>query len=568
MKQRSIERPPADIAGYDPTRHTGGYDWDGIAAARAVDFFPDMLTHPDDSPTCKAGSPFVLQPWQQDYIATLFGWRNKEGGRRYRESLAGLPRKNGKSTLASGIMLYSMVAEGRTGAQIYSAAQTRDQAGLVFAMAARMVRQSPRLSKRLKVIDSTKRITYQTTGSFYRAIPADAGPVHGTKPATVIFDELHTQTRRDLYDALKTGQGATINPLFVNITTAGFNRHSICWEVWRYARQVRDGLMPDPHFLPMLYEIGEGDPWDSPETWARCNPNMGVSIGAEFLKGEFERAKVSTAYENTFRNLYLNQWTEQAVRWLPMERWDGCDEAIPDMTGQACYAGLDLSATEDITALALVFPLDDGMFAVIPKFWIPEETAARKERQDGVPYRQWIAEGLVTATPGDCVDHSVVRADINALAQQYRIQEIAFDRALSVGIAPQLANEDGFPMEPFGQGWLSMSEPSKTLFRCVMNRKIIHGGHPVLRDMAANVSIARDAADNIKPVKDKSTGRIDGIVALIMALGRATAATHIDSIYESRGVRSLGGSEPEPQAVTAKPESNWLNTSDWDRDDD
>jgi phage terminase large subunit-like protein len=534
---RTIDRPPADIAGYDPLLSAEGYEWDGVEAARAVDFFADMLTHPDDSPTAKAGSPFVLQPWQADYIATLFGWRSKaDRSRRYRESLAGLPRKNGKSTLASGIMLYSMLAEGRQGAQIYSAAQTRDQAGLIFAMAARMVRQSPKLSKRLKIIDSTKRITYQKAGSFYRAIPADAGPVHGTKPATVIFDELHTQARRDLYDALKTGQGSTVNPLFVNITTAGFNRHSICWEVWQYARQVRDGVMPDPTFLPMLYELKDGQAWDSPETWRECNPNFGVSISADFLRQEYERAKVSTAYENTFRNLYLNQWTEQAVRWIPMERWDDCDEALPDLTGQPCYAGLDLSATEDITALALVFPLDDGTFAVLPKFWIPEETAARKERQDAVPYRKWIAEGLVTATPGDCVDHSVVRADINRLAQQYTIREIAYDRALSIGIAPQLAQEDGFPMEPFGQGWLSMSEPSKTLFRLVMKRQLVHGGNPVLRWMAANVSVARDAADNIKPVKDKSTGRIDGIVATIMGLGRATALAGQQWYYATNGV--------------------------------
>jgi phage terminase large subunit-like protein len=327
-----------------------------------------------------------------------------------------------------------------------------------------------------------------------------------------------------------------VNPLFVNITTAGFNRHSICWEVWQYARQVRDGVMPDPTFLPMLYELKDGQPWDSPETWRECNPNFGVSISADFLRQEYERAKVSTAYENTFRNLYLNQWTEQAVRWIPMERWDDCDEALPDLTGQPCYAGLDLSATEDITALALVFPLDDGTFAVLPKFWIPEETAARKERQDAVPYRKWIAEGLVTATPGDCVDHSVVRADINRLAQQYTIREIAYDRALSIGIAPQLAQEDGFPMEPFGQGWLSMSEPSKTLFRLVMKRQLVHGGNPVLRWMAANVSVARDAADNIKPVKDKSTGRIDGIVATIMGLGRATALAGQQWYYATNGV--------------------------------
>ena len=532
---RSIFNPPANIAGYDPLKTAGDCQWDGVAAARAVDFFATILTHPDDSHYCKAGSPFHLQPWQSDYVATLHGWLNADGTRRYTETLGALPRKNGKSTLAAGLMLYELSAAGRTGAQFYSAAQTRDQAALVFNMAARMVRQSPRLSKRLKVIDSTKRLTHQESGSFYRAIPADAGPVHGTKPAVVIFDELHTQRTRDLYDALKTGQGASPNPLFAAITTAGYDRHSICWEVWQYARHVRDGLMNDQHFLPMLYEIGDDEPWDNPETWARCNPNLGISISKDFLQQEYDRARASAAYENTFRNLYLNQWTEQAVRWLPMDRWDEGNDELPDLAGAPCWAGLDLSATEDITAFVMAFPLDDRI-ALVPKFWIPEETAKRKERQDAVPYRKWIAEGLINATPGDCIDHSVVRRDINELAKQYHIQEIAFDRAMSVGIAPQLEQEDGFVMEPHGQGFLSMSEPSKMFFRRVMQRQLIHGGNPVLRWMAGNVSVSKDAADNIKPVKDKSTGRIDGIVAAVMAVGQASGGMGFSSYYDTHAL--------------------------------
>lgn len=516
--------PPTNIAGYDPTRNTAGCSWDGEAAARAVDFFPAVLTHPDDSPTTKAGDAFKLEPWQRDYVATLFGWKRPDGTRRYTESLGAVPRKNGKTALCAGLALYGLAAEGKQSAQIYSAAMDRDQASAIYRAASRMVMNSPMLLKRLNCIDSTKRIVFRQTGSFYNALSGDANTGHSKKPYFVLFDELHTQRSRGLYDSLQTGMGSTINRLFLSITTAGWDRESICFKVWQHARNVRDNHGAEfPYFLPMLYELEDGDDWNDEATWAKCNPNLGVSIGWDFLREEYAKAKQSPAFENTFRNLYLNQWVEQAIRWLPMDKWDLCGTCTyTPYEGEPCWCGLDMSSTTDVTAFAMVFRTEDGRFAVLPHFWIPEDTARAKENSDRVPYREWAKRGLVTLTPGNQVDQQFVREHITKMAQQYNIQEIAIDRWNASKLMTELAG-DGMSIVEFGQGFASMSGPAKELEKLVLSGDLIHGGNPVLRWMAGNVAIQRDAAENIKPVKDKSTGRIDGIVATIMGLSRAMA---------------------------------------------
>lgn len=558
--------PPKDLNGYDPFRTAGDCYWDAAAAQRAVDFFAEVLTHPDDSPFTTAGQPFALEKWQADYVATLYGWKRPGGGRRYRESLAGIPRKNGKSTLVAGLVLYELTANGRKAAQIYSAAQTRDQAALVYAMASRMSRNSRHLSQMLSCIDSTKRIVYKGAGSFYRAIPADAGPVHGTKPAVVIFDELHTQKNRDLYDALKTGQGATVDPLFISITTAGHDRHSICYDLWTRARQIRDGENDNPYFLPLLFELDEAADWTDETTWAACNPNLGKSISIDFLRDECNRAKESPAYENTFRNLYLNQWTEQAVRWLSMEKWDEMAATPGPPDARLAYAGLDLSTTVDLSAFVIVAPADDGTYDVYPHFWIPEEAIRQRSRRDGVPYDVWAKQGFVKTTPGNAIDYDTIRRDINELGKAYNIREIAADRWNANQIITQLAG-DGFEIAEFGQGYASMSSPAKALEALVLEKKLRHGGHPVLRWNAANVAIEQDAAGNIKPSKKHSTERIDGVVALVMALGRALVGEG-PSVYESRGLLTVSAKdEPQRDITDWSQVPNW-KTPDWIDEDD
>lgn len=527
--------PPSNLAGYNPLLTAGECQWDPDAAARAVGFFHDVLTHPDDSPFTKAGDKFTLRQWQADYVATLYGWKRPDGSRRYRESLAAIPRKNGKSTLAAGLLLLELAAMNRKGSQIYSAAQTRDQAGLVYAMAARMVRNSKYLSRRIDPIDSTKRLVYKQLGAFYRAIPADAGPVHGTKPATVIFDELHTQKNRDLYDALKTGQGATVNPLFISITTAGHDKHSICWEVWNRARQVRDGELKDPYFLPLLYELGDDENWQDEATWFKCNPNLGHSIALDFLREECRRAMDTPAYENTFRNLYLNQWTEQAVRWLSMDKWHQGDEELPDLEQEPCWGAIDLSTTKDITALVLAFPRPDGGFYILARFWVPTDNARKRERMDGVPYVMWAKDDHVMLTDGDWIDQGAIRNEVLQLASKYRIQEIAVDPWNGAPLMQEL-EKDGFNVTQHRQGFGSMAGPTKEFERLVVAGKIQHGGNPVLAWMAGNTAVDRDSAENIKPCKKRSMERIDGIVASVMAVGRAAAGAKEDLWSPEMGV--------------------------------
>jgi phage terminase large subunit-like protein len=517
----TYNEPPKNIAGYDPTRDASGFVWSPDEAQKAVDFFPRMLTFHTDSHYARAGQPFHLQRWQNDYIATLYGWRTPEGGRRYKESLAALPRKNGKTTMLSGLALYELMATGRQGAQFYSAASSREQAAIIYRTAATMARQSKRLQQRLKMVDSTKRIIYQRANSFLCALASEASTMHGLMPAAVLFDELHTQKTREQYDVLRTGMGASVDPLFTSITTAGHDRTSICWEVWNYARAVRDGKRCDPHFLPMLYEISDGEDWQSEEVWARVNPNLGVSISIEFLRQEYERAKLSPSFENTFRNLYLNEWTEQAVRWLPMDHWRAAPpiEAEP---GAMCWSGLDMSSTTDVTAFVMLFRCDEG-YQAIPHFWLPEDSIRNAERRDGVDYRKFAAQGLLTLTPGNVVDYPAVKAYVIQACEQYNMQGVAIDRWNSTQLITELSGE-GVPCVTFGQGFASMSGPSKELERLVLGKMIYHGGNALLDWMAGNVAITRDPAGNIKPAKDKSNGRIDGIVALIMAIGLASAA--------------------------------------------
>mgnify|MGYP001562234387 CR=1 FL=1 len=509
----TIARLPSLIAGYDSYRDAGDCVPDYAAAQRAVGFFPACCSHVKGF-----SGPFRLEPWQRDIVSTLFGWVRPDGTRRYREAFIAVPRKAGKSTLIAGLALYALCCDGEAGPEVYCAASTRDQATLVFDPAASMARANKYMRDELVIHESVKRIVHHRSGGFLRAIPADAAASHGFNASAVFFDELHTQPNRDLYDVLKTSQGSRRQPLFVSITTAGHDRHSICWEVWEYARKVRDGLVCDPTFLPVIYETDQAADWQSEDVWRACNPNLGISVSLDFLKQECDRAKSVTAYENTFRNLYLNQWTEQATRWFSVETWDrGSLEAEPEH-GAECWGGLDLSATTDLSALVLVFPRPDGSVSTKQWFWCPLDSAAERARRDRVPYQQWIHEGLLSATPGASVDYDRIRVDIAKIAETYNIRSIAIDRWNANQLAHQL-EADGLRVCFFGQGFASMSAPAKRLLGLIVDGKLLHGGHPIMRWMASNVAVELDAAGNTKPSKARSTERIDGIVALTMALG-------------------------------------------------
>ena len=481
------------------------------ASCIAVRFFEKHLTHAKGE---LGGQPFLLQPWQKGYIRSLFAETN--GRRKVRTSLLAIPRKNGKSTLAAGIALRCLL-EDEPGAEVYSCAASRDQARLVFDTARIAVEQSSTLSQYLKVYRNA--IVRESTHSTYKSLSAEAGLQHGLSPHAVVFDELHV-SNREMWEVMLSGQGARRNPLTVALTTAGYDRKSVCWEVWKYAESVSSGAIKDDSFLPLIFAAPVDADWKDEKVWAAANPNLGVSVKLDFLRSECARAIEMPTYENTFRQLYLDQWTEQDQRWLRMDHWAQGNGACPvDLAGRECWAGLDLATTFDTTAFVLLFPLDDGTFWVEPHFFIPNENAHQRERRDKVPYITWQRQGLLTMTDGNVTDFEVVRRDIVNLASKYRIRGIGLDPWGSAHLGQQLQG-DGLPMQDFRQGYGSLSGPSKQLENFVVSGKLLHGGHAVLSWQASNVAIQQDsAAGNIKPSKAKSTERIDGIVSLVMAIG-------------------------------------------------
>lgn len=535
-----IETIATLIPGYDPWADSGTSTFDPEEATTAVAFFSECLKFTEGE---RAGTPFELEPWQQAIVANLFGWKRENGTRRYREAFVYVPRKNGKSCLLAGLVLHEMFCGGEPGAQLYSAASEREQAALIYRHAAQMVAQEPELSVRC-VCKPSMKVIERTDGAWcmYKALSADAFTKHGLSPSFVVVDELHAHPNRELVDVLLTGTGARRQPLIVYITTADYHRESICNEKYDYACRVRDGLHSDPAFLPVVYEATADDDWKSPDTWRKANPNFGVSVSEEYLQRECEKAQAIPAYENTFRRLHLNQRTETDVRWLPMDAWDECgtastvDEMESRLSGRMCWGALDLSTKVDITAWVLVFPpQDDGdKWAVLPRFFVPSANATKREHRDRVPYALWERQGYLTYTEGNVVDYEFVKAQVLDDARRFDIQQIAFDPWNATQIALQLSDSGANTIE-FGQGYKSMSEPAKELEKLVLSRQIEHGGNPVLRWMASNVSIDIDPAGNVKPSKKKSTERIDGIVALVMGLGVAMVGDQ-QSWYQPGGL--------------------------------
>ncbi len=504
-----------------------GFIFQLAAAERVRTFFRRFLCHSKGE---WAGQPFELLDWQwREIVAPLFGWQRPDGTRRFRRGYIEVPKKNGKSCLFSGLSLYLLLADGEPGAEIYSAAVDRDQASIVFTEAANMVEASPHLESRLQVVRSTKRIVDHPSRSYYKALSADVPAKEGLNAHAILIDELHAQRNRDLWDTLRYAGASRRQPLHLAITTAGYDRHSICWEQHDYAAKVQDGTIQDRAFFSFICAAEPDDDWTAPEVWQKANPSFGITLSAEQFAEDCQEAQQSPAKENSFRRYRLNQWTEQDVRWLSLERWDACSRAPSELEGRSCFAGLDLSSTTDLSALVLVFGDErDEVYDVLPFFWVPEEGARQRERRDHVPYLQWIRQGCLEATPGDVVDYEVIRARIRELGERYRIQEIALDRWNATQLATQLSG-DGFEMVAFGQGYASMSAPTKKLEELVLSQRLAHGGHPVLRWMAGNVSLETDAADNWKPSKKKSIERIDGIVAMIMALDRATTQANFSN---------------------------------------
>lgn len=527
------------LKNYKPTKFKAkGSYYDKEYADFAVAFI-ESLCHTKGT---WAGKPFELMDWQEQIIRDLFGILKSNGYRQFNTAYIEIPKKNSKSELAAAVALLLTCGDGEQRAEVYGAAADRQQTSIAFDVAADMVRMCPALNKRVKILASQKRLIYEPTNSFYQVLSAEAYSKHGFNVHGVVFDELHSQPNRKLYDVLTKGSGdARMQPLFFLITTAGTDTHSICYEVHQKAQDIIDGRKIDPTFYPVIYGADDTEDWTNPKVWKKCNPSLGETIGIDKVKTACESAKQNPGEENSFRQLRLNQWVKQAVRWMPMDKWDKCAFAVneDDLRGRVCYGGLDLSSITDITAFVLVFPpLDEeDKYIILPYFWIPEDTLDLRVKRDHVPYDVWERQEYLQTTEGNVVHYGYIEKFIEQLGKRFNIREIAFDRWGAVQMVQNLEGM-GFTVVPFGQGFKDMSPPTKELMKLTLEQKIAHGGHPVLRWNMDNIFIRTDPAGNIKADKEKSTEKIDGAIATIMALDRAIRCGNdtSESVYSSRGI--------------------------------
>ena len=512
--------------------------YDKSAADYAVNFI-ECLCHTKGT---WAGKPFELIDWQERIIRDLFGVLKPNGYRQFNTAYIEIPKKQGKSELAAAVALLLCCGDGEERAEVYGCAADRQQASIVFEVAADMIRMCPALAKRVKILASTKRIIYLPTNSFYQVLSAEAYSKHGFNIHGMIMDEMHIQPNRKLFDVMTKGSGdARMQPLYFLITTAGTDTHSICYEIHQKAMDILEGRKMDATFYPVIYGAKESEDWTDPEVWKKANPSLGITVGIDKVQTACESARQNPAEENAFRQLRLNQWVKQAIRWMPMEKWDACAFSVhpEDLEGRVCYGGLDLSSTTDITAFVLVFPPEDeeDKYYVLPYFWIPEDNIDLRVRRDHVPYDVWHQQGFLETTEGNVVHYGYIEKFIEKLGETYNIREIAFDRWGAVQMVQNLEGM-GFTVVPFGQGFKDMNPPTKELMKLTLEKRMVHGGQPVLRWMMDNIFIKSDPAGNIKPDKEKSTEKIDGVVATIMALDRALRCGNdtSESVYDGRGI--------------------------------
>ena len=536
------ERRPAGypkLKNYKPSRFmlpTSHYD--KAKVDRAVKFI-ENLCHTKGK---WAGKRFWLLPWQEQLIRDIFGIVKPDGYRQFRTAFVEICKKVGKSELAAAVALYLLYADNEPSAEVYGAAADRQQASIVFDVAKQMVEMSPALLKRSKLMTATKRIVNYGNSGYYQVLSAEVGGKHGFSVSGLVFDEIHTQPNRQLYDVLAKGSSdARQNPLHFIITTAGTDRHSIAYELNTKALDILQGRRVDPSFYPLVYGLKDDEDWEDEANWYKVNPSLGYTVDIERLRDAYREAKQNPADEVTFKWLRLNMWVSSTVAWIPDAIFMKGNEEIDlaALEGRDCYGGLDLSSTGDITALVLMFPPrdEDEKYILLPFFWVPEETIPQRVKAASVPYDIWERQGYLLSTEGNVIHYDFIEKFINDLAEKYHICEIAVDRWNATQMIQNLEG-DGFTMVPFGQGFASMSGPTKDFYRLLMEGQIIHGGHPVLRWMAGNVVVDTDPAGNIKVTKAKSKEKIDGIVAAIMALDRCirNQTEPQGSVYDERGL--------------------------------
>lgn len=540
----------------------GPYWWDERTASRAVAFFADHLVLTEGE---WAGRPFVLEAWQEhDIVRPLFGWKRADGTRRYRRAYVWVPRKNGKTELAAGLALLMLLGDGEPGGQVFSIASEKAQASIVFNKATVMVERS--LTLQLPAPDGAALEAYKDSifwpaqNASFRPLSGKPSGKHGLNMSGLVGDEVHEWNTGDLYTFVHDSASSRRQPLEVMISTAG-TKGTHGEEVWRECEALLAGEVEDPATLVVVYAAAEGDDWKAPATWRKANPNYGKSVKVESFEEDFARAQRLPRLENDFKRYRLNMWTEQAVRWLPLDGvddsgrrygWDHCAGPIDWKTleetlrGKRCFGGLDLSSVFDLSSLTWFFPVQPGLETptLLARFWKPAAFIEEHGRRDRIDYAGLVRQGALFETPGNVVDYEFIRAQIYRDAERYQLAfagnpereagegALAIDRWNATETAVKLEQE-GIPVVLFGQGFASMSAPAKELERLVMANGLHHGGHPLLRHHARAVAVETDAAGNIKPAKNKSSQRIDGIVSTTMAIGLAAKDKEVVLDFDS-----------------------------------
>lgn len=513
--------------------------YDEDEADRALRFFPMLLKHSKGSEW--AGKPVDLEDWQTFIIGCVYGWKKRSTGlRRFRTVYVQVARKNGKSTMLAGIGLYSLIADGEAGAEVYSAATKKDQARIIFDEAARMVKASASIQRILEIYKGS--LVMPSTNSKFMPLASDEDTLDGLNISTALIDELHAHKTRGVWDVIDTATGARQQPLLWAITTAGNNRNSIGFE--QYERSVKTleniGGTAEDTLFAYIAQLDKDDDWRDEKNWYKANPNLGVSVSLEDLRAKAETAKQIPAALNNFLCKHLNVWVNQTIRWMDMDRWRKCPKESPvPLDGRVCIGGLDLSAVTDLTSVNLEFVLPDGFVAMISHSFMPVERVQDAERRDNVPYSAWIREGWITATPGEVVDYEWVKSYILEQAKRYKFAECCYDPWNSTQIANDL-NGEGMTMIECRQGYKSLSEPTKDIMALVLKRKLIHFGNPVLEWAISNAMVTSDPAGNIKLDKSKTTMRIDPAAAMVISHFRGMLNPGPKtSVYAERGVRAM-----------------------------
>lgn len=470
-----------------------------------------------------AGKPIELIPWQRDFLMRLFGWKRPNGRRRFRRAYVEIAKKNGKSTLLSALVIYLLLGDNAGGPKIFINGADREQAKIIFDETAAMVRQSPELESRIDLKVNDHRLVWEEGNGVIIANSGVVDTKDGRNGSAVVFDELHRQPDRRMWNVFRYAGAARSQPLLISLTTAGEEEDGVWHDQRKYSEDVNAGLIPDTTHLGIVYRADPTDDVDDPATWAKANPSLGYTIDPEAFAADLAEAKQVPIDWNEFLRLRLNIVARSSEKFLPDGVWAAGNAPVDEesLRGLACWLGLDLSSVNDLTALIAVFGDPDSGYTILCRFYLPEDNIVALERQHRVPYRHWADQGFITLTPGGSVDYEFIRADVLRWAALYDVQSVFVDPCNATHLIYELRDQDGLDVKEIRQGTMSLNAPTKELLRLAIAGLLRHGGHPVLRWHASNAVVTKDENENIRLNKKKSREKIDGMAGLVNAIAAA-----------------------------------------------